>query len=90
MYAKTFLDGNAMRSLYRIFRELTYRIVGQTGQRIQGRFLQDVENDFPCNTTGMRSAVVPNSVHRLRPGKRFIHLTTHRVHLILYGIHLLR
>lgn len=69
MYAKSFLDGNAMRSLYRMFRDIAFRIVGPTGQRVHGRFLADTERDFPCNTTGMRSATVPDSVHRLRPGR---------------------
>lgn len=75
MYAKTFLDGNAMRTFYRMFRDLTFLIVGQTSQRANGRFLQDVEYEFPCNTSGMRSATIPDSVHRLRPGK--YHATRH-------------
>lgn len=76
MYAKTFLDGNAMRTFYRVFRDLTFLIVGQTSQRGNSRILQDAEYEFPCNTSGMRSATIPDSVHRLRPGKYTHHSNT--------------
>lgn len=69
LYSKTFLDGESVRSMYRTFRDLTLRLVGQTGRRTRGTFLQDTEGDFPCNKTGMRSSTIPNSVHRLKPGK---------------------
>lgn len=68
VYTTSFLDGNQMRTFYRTMRELAMRIVGQTGRRTRGPFLQEIENQFPCNVTGMRSDTVPTSVHRLRPG----------------------
>lgn len=69
VYTTSFLDGDSMRSMYRTFRDLALRILGQTGRRTRGAFLQETEGDFPCNVTGMRSATIPKSVHRLRPGK---------------------
>lgn len=69
VYTTTFLDGDSMRSMYRTFRDFAMRILGQTGRRTRGAFLQETEGDFPCNVTGMRSHIVPTSVHRLRPGK---------------------
>lgn len=68
VYTTSFLDGNQMRTVYRTFRDLAMRFVGQTGRRTQGTFLQETEDKFPCNVTGMRSETVPTSVHRLRPG----------------------
>lgn len=64
----SFLDGDSMRSMYRSFRDFAMRIIGQTGRRTRGTFLQDTDTKFPCNVTGMRSSVVPTSVHRLKPG----------------------
>lgn len=64
----SFLDGDSMRSMYRSFRDFAMRIIGQTGRRTRGTFLQDTDTKFPCNVTGMRSSIVPTSVHRLKPG----------------------
>lgn len=72
VYTTSFLDGDQMRTFYRTFRDLAMRIVGQTGRRTRGPFLQETENKFPCNVTGMRSETVPTSVHRLRPGTRTV------------------
>lgn len=47
------------------------RILGGTGKRQNGNFLQKRIPDsvpFPCRTQGHRSEFVPNSVHQLRPG----------------------
>lgn len=66
----SFLDNRQMRSFYRTFRDIASRLIGQTGWRTKGSFLQgESKDDFPCNVTGMRSETVPNSVHKLRPGK---------------------
>lgn len=65
----SFLDGDSMRSMYRSFRDLAMRIIGQTGRRTRGAFLQETDTKFPCNVTGMRSSIAPNSVHHLRPGR---------------------
>lgn len=70
----TFLDGDSMRSMYRSFRDFAMRIIGQTGRRTRGAFLQETDTKFPCNVTGMRSSIVPNSVHHLRPGRLILHL----------------
>lgn len=46
-------------------------LLGGTGQRQSGKFLQQrVPNHlpFPCKTRGFRSKIVPESVHQLRPG----------------------
>lgn len=51
-----------------------YSLLGGTGQRQTGNFLQKrVPNHFPfpCKTRGFRSKVVPESVHQLRPGVLF-------------------
>lgn len=48
-----------------------YSLLGGTGQRQSGKFLQQrVPNNlpFPCKTRGFRSKTVPQSVHQLRPG----------------------
>lgn len=65
----SFLDGDSMRSMYRSFRDFAMRIIGQTGRRTRGTFLQDTDTKFPCNVSGMRSATIPTSVQQLRPGK---------------------
>lgn len=65
----SFLDGDSMRSMYRSFRDFAMRIIGQTGRRTRGTFLQDTDTKFPCNRSDVRSAAVPSSVHRLKPGK---------------------
>lgn len=71
----SFLDGDSMRSMYRSFRDFAMRIIGQTGRRTRGTFLQDTDTKFPCNISGMRSETIPNSVHRLKPGKiKLIHI----------------
>lgn len=47
------------------------RILGGTGQRQNGDFLQKRVPDnvpFPCRTKGQRSKTIPTSVHQLRPG----------------------
>lgn len=69
VYTTSFLDGDRMRSFYRTFRDLAMRLVGQTGRRTRGAFLQESGGEFPCNLTNARSEEVPTSVHRLRPGK---------------------
>lgn len=46
-------------------------LLGGTGQRQSGKFLQKrLPNSvpFPCKTRGFRSRTVPDSVHQLRPG----------------------
>lgn len=64
----SFLDGDSMRSMYRSFRDFAMRIIGQTGRRTRGTFLQ-TDTEFPCNRSDMRSTTVPSNVHRLKPGK---------------------
>lgn len=51
---------------------LHFRLLGGTGNRQNGIFLQKRVPDnqpFPCRTAGHRSRIVPTSVHQLRPGK---------------------
>ncbi|XP_037917626.1 phospholipase B1, membrane-associated-like [Hermetia illucens] len=66
------LDSSAqIRKLYRNFRELYSRLLGGTGQRTSGDFLQKrIPNNipFPCRGEGYRSRTIPTSVHQLRPG----------------------
>ncbi|XP_055596724.1 phospholipase B1, membrane-associated-like [Uranotaenia lowii] len=60
-----------IRMFYRGFREVYNRLLGPTGDRIRGAFLQPhiMPNvPFPCDVRGYRSAEVPTSVHQLRPG----------------------
>lgn len=50
----------------------SFRLLGGTGNRQSGNFLQPRIPDkqpFPCRTAGHRSRTVPTSVHQLRPGK---------------------
>ncbi|KAL1373949.1 hypothetical protein pipiens_018357, partial [Culex pipiens pipiens] len=60
-----------IRMFYRGFREVYNRLLGPTGDRVRGAFLQPhvMPNvPFPCETEGYRSERVPTSVHQLRPG----------------------
>ncbi|XP_055628355.1 phospholipase B1, membrane-associated-like isoform X1 [Toxorhynchites rutilus septentrionalis] len=60
-----------IRMFYRGFREIYNRLLGPTGGRVEGSFLQPhvMPNvPFPCDTRGYRSDKVPTSVHQLRPG----------------------
>ncbi|XP_049546327.1 phospholipase B1, membrane-associated-like [Anopheles darlingi] len=68
---KTFLDVGGMRAMFKFMRTLMYTIAGPTGVRTSGSFLQDPippEVPFPCDVSLGRSAKVPSSVHKLRPG----------------------
>lgn len=85
VYTTSFLDNNQMRTFYRTFRDFAMRIVGQTGRRTRGAFLQEVEDQFPCNVSGMRSENVPTSVHRLRPGK----IRKTKIHLVFFFFYLI-
>lgn len=62
------LDSGFMRSLFHSFRDFTFRLVGSTSRKTRGNFLQEPNEEFPCELNGMRSNRVPTSVHRLRPG----------------------
>uniref|UniRef100_A0A182T1N7 Secreted protein n=1 Tax=Anopheles maculatus TaxID=74869 RepID=A0A182T1N7_9DIPT len=71
---RTVLDSVGMRGVFRFMRSFMFNIVGKTGKRTRGSFLQEripSEVPFPCNVTLGRSAKVPTSVHKLRPGKEF-------------------
>lgn len=61
-----------MRMLYRSFRNMVFRFIGETGARTKGQFLQEEEDDFPCDISNMRSPTIPTSVHRLKPGECFL------------------
>ncbi|XP_037033341.1 phospholipase B1, membrane-associated-like [Bradysia coprophila] len=62
------LDSGFMRSLFHSFRDFTFRLVGSTSRKTRGNFLQEPNENFPCDLRGMRSKRVPTSVHRLKPG----------------------
>ncbi|XP_053670197.1 phospholipase B1, membrane-associated-like [Anopheles nili] len=67
----TLLDSVGMRAVFRFLRTWMFNIVGRTGQRTNGAFMQDripPEVPFPCNVSLGRSPKVPTSVHKLRPG----------------------
>lgn len=70
VYTTSFLDSNYVRTVFRSFRNMVFSMVGKTGDRTKGPFLQEEEDKFPCDLRNMRSAEIPTSVHRLRPGKR--------------------
>ncbi|GAB0098009.1 Phospholipase B [Sergentomyia squamirostris] len=60
-----------VRRFYRGFREIYSRLLGETGQRSSGNFLQSYVSPskaFPCQVDGFRSSTPPESVHQLRPG----------------------
>jgi hypothetical protein len=69
VYTTSFLDSNYVRTVFRSFRNMVFSMVGKTGDRTKGPFLQEEEDKFPCDLRNMRSAEIPTSVHRLRPGK---------------------
>lgn len=81
----SFLDGDSMRSMYRTFRDFAMRIIGQTGRRTRGAFLQETDTKFPCNKTGMRSPTVPISVHQLRPGRKSRNITLFYQYTLIGG-----
>lgn len=62
------LDGVFIRSLFHSVRDFTFRLVGATGRKTRGTFLQDMHHDFPCDLSIVRSRSIPDSVHKLRPG----------------------
>lgn len=80
----SFLDGDSMRSMYRSFRDFAMRIIGQTGRRTRGAFLQETDTKFPCNKSGMRSPNIPTSVHHLRPGMSTAHKSTSYLYFFLF------
>lgn len=63
------LDGVFIRSLFHSVRDFTFRLVGATGRKTRGAFLQDMHREFPCDLSLAKSQFVPDSVHKLRPGK---------------------
>lgn len=62
------LDGVFMRTLFHTVRDFTFRLVGATGRKTRGAFLQDTHARFPCDLRAARSQRRPVSVHKLRPG----------------------
>lgn len=62
------LDGVFMRTLFHTVRDFTFRLVGATGRKTRGAFLQDTHAQFPCDLRQARSKRRPVSVHKLRPG----------------------
>lgn len=57
------------------YNKYKYSILGGTGLRATGSFLQTKVPDhvsFPCDVKHQRSRSVPTSVHQLRPGKFII------------------
>lgn len=64
----TIMDHQLIRSLFHTFRDLEFNLVGRTGRRTLGNFLQEKQHKFPCVVKNMRSYEIPKSVHRLKPG----------------------
>lgn len=63
------LDNLIIRPLFHTFRNMTFRMVGQTSLvRKSGNFYQKPLTTFPCDTSFGRSAEPPTSIHKLRPG----------------------
>ncbi|XP_065084834.1 phospholipase B1, membrane-associated-like [Ochlerotatus camptorhynchus] len=65
------LDRDPLRYLFHSMRRWMFNMVGRTGLRTRGHFLQDKIPDdlpFPCDISLGRSRRVPKSVHKLRPG----------------------
>lgn len=68
----TIFDNQIFRIFFHGFRAFWFGLAGKTGYRTSGKFLQEKFPDdvpFPCDIGLGRSKTVPNSVHRLRPGK---------------------
>ncbi|XP_031370461.1 phospholipase B1, membrane-associated-like [Apis dorsata] len=70
---KTYLDSPANLERYRLFRNWITRSIAKN-ERVraqhEGKLQQEIPEDipFPCNVTDGKSPIVPDSVHRLRPG----------------------
>ncbi|XP_017881302.1 phospholipase B1, membrane-associated-like [Ceratina calcarata] len=68
------LDTPALLQMYRLSRAWFFQTYGRNEQRSYsgktGRVQEEIPSNvpFPCNVTGGRSAKVPDSVNRLRPG----------------------
>lgn len=61
---------------YYLFLSIPISLLGGTGLREQGAFLQQRVPDhmaFPCDVKHQRSRTVPVSVHQLRPGLTHIY-----------------
>ncbi|XP_043797712.1 phospholipase B1, membrane-associated-like isoform X4 [Apis laboriosa] len=70
---KTDLDSSINLEILRIFRNWITRNIGMNERfvaQFEGKTQEEISADipFPCNLTDSRSPIVPNSVHRLRPG----------------------
>lgn len=65
------LDDPRLRFLFHSFRDIAFNVIGRTGQKTKGRFLQAKFPDtasFPCDVSIGKSKVRPSSIHKLRPG----------------------
>lgn len=69
VHSTSFLDSAYIRTLVRNVRNMILRIVGGTGERMEGPFFLDENMEFPCAIKNRRSPQIPTSVHRLRPGE---------------------
>lgn len=67
----TRLDDPRFRFLFHGFRDFIFNTIGKTGQKTEGKFLQQkfpANAPFPCDISLGRSKVRPNSIHKLRVG----------------------
>lgn len=65
------LDSLTYRPVFHKVRDVLFNIVGKTGHRRYGKFLQEPFPDvvdFPCHLVNVVSQEIPTSVHELRPG----------------------
>lgn len=67
----TRLDDPRFRFIFHGFRDFIFNTIGKTGQKTEGKFLQEKFPDnapFPCDISLGRSKIRPNSIHKLRVG----------------------
>lgn len=68
-------DRGIWLELFHMFREYLFNRLNQTGSNSatppenSQQYLKTLEGEFPCERSRMRSKRIPDSVHRLRPGK---------------------
>lgn len=71
----TALDRGIWLELFHMFREYFFNrqnlanFASATMPEVSQQYLTALKGEFPCDVSQMRSKRIPNSVHRLRPGK---------------------
>lgn len=71
----TALDNPRLRFFFHGFRDFVFNTIGKTSYKTKGDFLQEKFSNnakFPCDVEIGKSRESPKSVHKLRPGGKFL------------------